>query len=143
MTDAEKTPQPQEITVVDKHGQHHRGAAVLLDSDEVVREQYAGFVHFLRDYAVVGLAVGFIIGQQAQTLIKQLVDSFVTPLLTVIIGQNVQTKSFSIASGSHQATVSWGKFVYVFLDFVCVMIFIYLLVKLLKLDKFVQRKVKK
>jgi large conductance mechanosensitive channel len=134
--------QEEEVIIVDKHGKHHRGVAVLLDSDEVVREQYAGFVHFLRDYAVVGLAVGFIIGQQAQTLIKQLLDSFVTPLLTVIIGQNVQTKSFSIASGSHQATVAWGKFVYVFLDFACVMIFIYAVVKIFKFDKLLVKKKK-
>jgi large conductance mechanosensitive channel len=138
----EKTRQEEEVIIVDKHGKHHRGVAVLLDSDEVVREQYAGFVHFLRDYAVVGLAVGFIIGQQAQTLIKQLLDSFVTPLLTVIIGQNVQTKSFSIASGSHQATVAWGKFVYVFLDFACVMIFIYAVVKIFKFDKLLAKKKK-
>jgi large conductance mechanosensitive channel len=138
----EKTRQEEEVIIVDKHGKHHRGVAVLLDSDEVVREQYAGFVHFLRDYAVVGLAVGFIIGQQAQTLIKQLLDSFVTPLLTVIIGQNVQTKSFSIASGSHQAAVAWGKFVYVFLDFACVMIFIYAVVKIFKFDKLLVKKKK-
>lgn len=121
---------------------HDKYASVLLEPDDLVREQVGGFVNFLRDYAVVGLAVGFIIGLQAQTVVKQLVDSFVTPLLTVIIGQDVQDKTLSIASGNHHAEMAWGKFVYVLLNFIFVMIFIYAIVKLLKLDKLAKKKKK-
>lgn len=115
-----------------KHAEH--------EHDDLVREQVDGFVHFLRNYAVVGLAVGFIIGQQAQTVIKQLIDSFITPLLNVLIGENFQKKAFIITAGSHHESVTWGKFVYVLLNFVFVMIFIYGLVKLFKLDKLVVKK---
>jgi large conductance mechanosensitive channel len=136
---AEETKE-QEVVVVDKHGKRHRGVAVLLEPDDLVREQVGGFIHFLRDYAVVGLAIGFIIGQQAQTVIKQLIDSFVTPVLNVLIGENFQKNAFTISAGSHHESVTWGKFAYVLLNFVFVMIFIYGLVKLFKLDKLVLKK---
>jgi large conductance mechanosensitive channel len=128
------TEEKQEhVVVVDKHGKHHH--MMMVEPDDLVREQARGFLHFLRDYAVVGLAVGFIIGQQAQFLIKQLIDSFVTPLLNVIIGESVQNKSVTISSGDHSGEITWGKFVYVLFNFIFVMIFIYIVVKLLKLDK--------
>ncbi len=135
-----KHDEPDEIVIVDKHGTHLHGVAVLLDSDDIVREQTAGFVHFLRDYAVVGLAVGFIIGQQAQTVVKQLIDSFVTPLLNFIIGQDIQHKSFAIGNGTHEATIAWGKFLYVLLDFAIAMVFIYAIVKLFRFDKLAHKK---
>jgi large-conductance mechanosensitive channel len=123
----------EHVVVVDKHGK--RRHMVMVEPDDLVREQARGFLHFLRDYAVVGLAVGFIIGQQAQFLIKQLIDSFVTPLQNVLIGESVQNRSFAISSGDHSGEVTWGKFVYVLFNFIFVMIFIYVLVKLMKLDK--------
>jgi len=130
----------QEKAAVGKHDKRHHTA--LREPDDLVREQVGGFVHFLHDYAVVGLAVGFIIGLQAQTVVKQLVDSFVTPLLNVLLGESVQRKSFTIASGNHSGQITWGKFVYVLFNFIFVMIFIYLLVKLFKFDKLAAKKKK-
>ena len=132
MAEKEKLEQ-EHVVVVDKHGK--RRHMVMVEPDDLVREQFGGFIHFLKDYAVVGLAVGFIIGQQAQFLIKALIDSFVTPLLNVVIGESVQSKSFTISSGNHSGEITWGKFVYVLFNFIFVMIFIYVIVKLLKLDK--------
>src|SRR5947209_71709 len=80
------------------------------DTDDVVREQVGGFLRFMHEYAVVGLAIGFIIGQQAQLVVKQLVDSFVTPLLNVFIGQSLQSKAFTISFSGNHASVTWGKF---------------------------------
>jgi large conductance mechanosensitive channel len=123
-------PEDQELKKKPKH--HHH---LELEPDELVREQVGGFVHFLRDYAVVGLAVGFIIGVQAQTVIKQLIESFITPLINVLVGENFQNKSLTISSGENTSKLAYGKFLYVLLNFVIVMLFIYLLVKLFKLDK--------
>ncbi len=136
----EQSKKAEHVVVIDKEGKEHHRMMVLGEPDELVREQLGGFLNFLRDYAVVGLAIGFIIGQQAQFVIKQLVDSFITPLINIVIGSNVQDKAFNIASGNHSATIAWGKFLYVLLNFVFVMIFIYAMVKILKLDKLVKAK---
>jgi len=45
-------------------------ATILDEPDELVRRQFGGFVNFIREKAVVGLAVGFVIGQQAQGFIN-------------------------------------------------------------------------
>jgi large conductance mechanosensitive channel len=140
MTETQHTEEGDHVVIVDKHGKRHHGVAVLLDSDDVVREQVGGFMHFLRDYAVVGLAVGFIIGQQAQGVIKQLVDSFVTPVLDVMFGSSLQNESFRLVLGANHATVAWGKFVYLLLEFVVVMIVIYAAVKFFKLDRLAVKK---
>jgi large-conductance mechanosensitive channel len=107
---------------------------VLLETDDLVRDQARGFVNFLREHAVVGLAVGFIIGQQAQGLIKQLVDSFITPMLSVWFGENLANKKFTVG-GMHAVDFTWGKFIYSFINFIFVLLFIYVIIKLFKLDK--------
>ncbi|MFZ1483805.1 MAG: MscL family protein [Candidatus Saccharimonadales bacterium] len=113
-----------------------RNITILLDEpQDYVREGVGGFVDFLREKAVVGLAVGFIIGQQAQTLIKQFVDSFITPVLNVIVGQDLQTRVITIGSGTNKAQITWGKFIYVLVSFIFVLITIYVVVKFFKLDK--------
>lgn len=140
MTDhTTRTTQSQTATVTvktDKNTPAHKRPhiTVLVDehnAEELVKEQVGGFVQFLREKAVVGLAVGFIVGQQAQGLIKQLVDSFINPWLTIIVGSKLQERTATIAG----EPFAWGKFVYVCVNFLFVLLAIYLLIKLLKLDK--------
>ena len=93
-----------------------------------------GFVNFLREHAVVGVAIGFIIGLQAQTLMKQLVDSFLTPLLNLFLG-DVNKKQTLLSLGNKTATFAWGKFVYSLVAFLFVLLAVYLIIKILKLDR--------
>lgn len=113
----------------------HNITISLDDPQDYVRDGVGGFLDFLREKAVVGLAVGFIIGQQAQTVIKQFVDSFVTPVLNVVVGEDLQTRAFTIGSGSNQAQITWGKFMYVLVSFIFVIATVYIVVKFFKLDK--------
>ncbi len=118
----------------------HRAVTVLLEQpDEVVRESVGGFVTFLKEKAVVGLAVGFIIGQQAQALIKQLVDSFITPWLNIIMGSELPKRAASFGGQEF----AWGKFLYVLMNFVVVLIAVYVMVKVFHLDKLDTPKKKK
>ncbi|QQS19017.1 MscL family protein [Candidatus Saccharibacteria bacterium] len=106
-------------------------ATIFDEPDEAVKRQLGGFIHFLREKAVVGLAVGFIIGQQAQGLIKQLVDSFISPWMNIIVGSKLQERTFSL--GGEKFT--WGKFTYVLVNFLLVLLAIYVIIKAFKLDK--------
>ena len=95
-----------------------------------------GFVNFLREYAVVGLAIGFVVGLQAQGLIKQLVDSFINPAFLLLFGgERLQSRNFVLHFGEREQTFAWGMFAYVLLNFLFVLIAIYAVVKLFKLDK--------
>lgn len=116
----------------EKTGKTKQAISTILDEpDEVVRRQVGGFVHFMREKAVVGLAVGFIVGQQAQGLIKQLVDSFINPWLNIIVGSKLQERKAYIGD----EPFAWGKFMYVFINFLFVLLAIYIIIKFFKLDK--------
>jgi large-conductance mechanosensitive channel len=120
------------VTVKEKTRRTKDSIATILDEpDEVVKRQVGGFVHFMREKAVVGLAVGFIVGQQAQGLIKQLVDSFINPWLTIIVGSKLQERVAYVGG----EPFAWGKFVYVFINFLFVLLAIYFIIKFFKLDK--------
>ncbi|MBL8121626.1 MscL family protein [Candidatus Saccharibacteria bacterium] len=116
---------------------HRKQSAIgtLDEPDDVVRKQVDGFIHFIREKAVVGLAIGFIIGQQAQGFIKQLVDSFLTPVINALVGSNLQERKFALVPGSAETNILWGKFVYIAINFLLVLFAIYVIIKLFKLDK--------
>lgn len=118
-----------------KKSRKHRGVTVLLDTDDVVRGQVGGFTNFLREYAVVGLAVGFIVGQQANAVVKQLVNSFVDPLVQVWFGQDLSSRVAIVHHLGQPVKVPWGIFVYTLIEFFLVLITLYLLIKLFRLDK--------
>jgi len=101
-----------------------------------------GFVNFLREHAVVGLAIGFIIGLQAQTLVKQLVSSFIDPLFQLLFGQALSQRTFTMHLNDRVAHFGWGAFAYGLLNFLFVMAAIYAIVKFSRLDK-LDRPVKK
>lgn len=138
--DTTQATQTDTVKIQSPKGSKRPHVSVIVSSD--LSEPVHGFVNFLRDYAVVGLAVGFIIGLQAQTLMKQLVDSFITPFLNLLVG-DMQSKQTTLALGTKSATLAWGKFIYSFVSFLFVVLFVYLIVKLFKLDRLGAKKEKK
>jgi len=132
------------VKLVPAKGRRGGPTTVQVEPDDVLREQVGGFTNFLREYAVVGLAIGFVVGQQANLAIKQLVDSFISPWLQLIFGTDFDSRAtFTIHHGSERIPVAWGAFVYAFIEFVFVAVSIYLIVKLLRLDKLKASKKKK
>ena len=95
-----------------------------------------GFIDFLREHTVVGLAVGFAIATQAQAVIKQLISSFIDPLYGLLFNtQNLSAKSATIHLNGRVGHFGWGAFVYTLIDFLFVIAAIYAIVKFLNLDK--------
>ena len=94
-----------------------------------------GFVNFLREHAVVGLAVGFVIGTQAQGLVKTLVSSFIDPAFQLFFGTALSQSLVTWHFGERAANFTWGAFVYALLNFVFVLAAVYAIVKIFKLDK--------
>ena len=109
---------------------------IVGQTDDVVLKQVDGFANFLKEYAVVGLAVGFIAGQQANAVVKQLVDSFVNPFVQILFGTSLTDQTSTFHHGKDVVLLPWGKFLYVMLQFFFVLITIYAVIKLFKLDRF-------
>jgi len=135
MTDVEVT-----ATVKGKKYFWKRDVSDLLDTDEVVRGQVGGFVTFLREHAIVGLAIGFVVGLQAQSVVKQLVESFIEPALQLFFGTRLNDRTFTLHFAGNHANFGWGAMLYALLDLFFVLASVYALVKILKLDKLDQPK---
>ena len=101
-----------------------------------------GFVGFLREHAVVGLAIGFVVGLQAQELVKLLVSSFINPAFQLFFGEKLSQKTFAISWHDRApVTFGWGGFAYGLLNFLFVLAASYFIVIFFILDKLDKTKV--
>lgn len=98
-----------------------------------------GFLDFVREQGVVGLAVGFILGGAVSKLVSALVEDIISPILSIGLNniENLQEAYIQIGS----AKIMWGDFLNVLIDFLVVALVVYYGVKLLKLDKLDKKKV--
>ena len=111
--------------------------------NEVIGQQgVGGFVNFLRENAIVGLAVGFVLGTQVQAVVKQLISSFIDPLFQLLLpGDKVLSdRTFRVYLDGRHADFGWGAIVYALLDFLFIAITIYIIIKLFKLDQLDKKK---
>lgn len=94
-----------------------------------------GFANFLREYTVVTLAIGFVVATQVQGLVRLLVAGFVDPFTKVVFGHALSNRAFVWQWHGRTASFNWGGFVYGLIDFLFVLIVIYLIIKIFQLDK--------
>lgn len=92
-----------------------------------------GFIDFVREQGVVGLAVGFILGGAVSKVVSALVDDIINPVLGVFLGQAESLRKASLTIG--EATIKWGDFMVVVIDFLIIALVVYYIVKGLGLDK--------
>lgn len=95
-----------------------------------------GFVGFLRDYAVITVAIGFAIATQAQSTIKQLTTSFIDPAYALLLnGQTLSEKVAVLSWHGREQTFAWGAFIYSLLNLLFMLVVIFAVVKFFALDK--------
>ena len=94
-----------------------------------------GFVDFLRRNGVVALSVGFVIATQVQVLSKQLISSFIDPLFGLFFGATLSERSFTVTVHGHTEKFSMGAFVYSLINFLFIVLMLYIIIKVFKLDK--------
>ena len=111
--------------------------ATQIVNEVVGKQAVGGFVDFLREHAIVGLAVGFVLGAQVQTVVKQLITSLIDPLFKLLLpGDKVLSdRSFTLYFNGKSAPFGWGAIAYTLLDFLFVAVAIYVIIKFFKLDK--------
>ena len=102
-----------------------------------VKGSVDGFVNFLREYAVLGLAVGFVLGTQVQTVVRQLISSFIDPLFQLVFpgNQALSNRTFTLHFSGRHANFGWGAFVYALIDFLFIAVIIYAVIKLFQLNR--------
>ncbi|MCA9385956.1 MscL family protein [Candidatus Dojkabacteria bacterium] len=96
-----------------------------------------GFIEFIREQGVVGLAVGFILGDAVSGLVGSLVEDIINPLLGLVLGLGGLTEVV-LKLGSAEILV--GNFASILIDFVVIALVVYLGVKVLKVERLDKKK---
>lgn len=97
-----------------------------------------GFIDFIREQGVVGLAVGFILGGSVSKVVSSIVNDLINPLLGLVLGKAGDLKSYSLELGT--AKLMWGSFTANLIDFLVIAFVVYYLVKSIGLDKLDKKK---
>jgi len=97
-----------------------------------------GFLNFIREQGVMGLAVGFILGGAISKVVSSLVTDIINPLVGILLGftANLADASFWLAGKQ----VMWGHFLAVIIDFTIIAGVVYFGVHGLGLDKLDKKK---
>ncbi len=100
-----------------------------------VKDQFKGYIHFIRTQGVAGFAIGFILGKAVSDLVGSFVNDIVNPLIGLAFTRfgNLTDMSFKIGT----ASIGYGKFIALFINFFILAAIVYFgIVKLsAKLDQ--------
>jgi len=97
-----------------------------------------GFIDFIREQGVVGLAVGFILGGAISKLVASIVTDIINPLLNIALGSTENLKDAGFRIG--ESTILWGSFVSAAIDFIVIALVVYFGVKMLGINKLDKKK---
>ena len=95
------------------------------------------FKEFLKEYKIVGLAIAFIMGMAATTLVKSLVDNIVMPIITPFISGGAW-KEAVLTLGP--IVLKWGQFVSDLIYFLILAFVIFLVAKFILREEKVTKK---
>ncbi|MCB9812970.1 MAG: MscL family protein [Pseudomonadales bacterium] len=97
-----------------------------------------GFMNFIREQGVVGLATGFILGGAVSKVVASLVGDIINPLLGIVLGAAGGLETAIIKIGSVEIMI--GSFLGVLIDFLVIALVVYYGVTILGLDKLDKKK---
>ena len=91
------------------------------------------FKEFLNEYKVIGLAVAFIMGAAATTLVQSLVNNIIMPIITPFVpGGAWETATFAVGP----IMLKWGAFLSSLINFLILAFVVFMIAKfVLKEDK--------
>lgn len=92
-----------------------------------------GFVGFIRERGISGFAIGFILGKATSDLIGAFVNDIVNPLIGIVTGNFQDLSKLSVRIGS--AEVAYGDLIVQALNFLVLALVVYMLFKVLRLER--------
>lgn len=110
--------------------------------NEALSKQVTGFIDFIREQSVVGLAIGLVLGTQVKQLVDSIVSNFFNPLIGLLLpgSGSLAEKTVTVHLADKAATFGWGAFISTMLSFIAVAAIVYAIFKALKLDKLTKKK---
>ncbi len=104
---------------------------------DITKTKLQGFIDFIREQGVVGLAVGFILGGAVSKTVSSLVENVINPLVGLMLGKvDLADKALTLGD----TTLKYGAFISSIVDFVIIAAVVYFGVKWIGLDKIDKKK---
>ena len=121
---------------------------VIADGGIIVnagKSHLSGFLNFVREQGIIGLAVGLAIGTAAGAAVKQIADGIINPIVGFLIGgvDLMQLKWVVVApnaAGKGGLVFSWGAVVSSLITLLATAFVIYWLIRVAKLDRIDKKK---
>lgn len=112
---------------------------------EVKFSYIRGFMDFVREQGVIGLAVGLAIGTSAGASVKVIVDQFINPIVGFLIGGiDLSKMAWTVvghnADGKGGLVIGWGAILSSLITLLATAAVIYWLIHFAKLDKLDKKK---
>lgn len=110
---------------------------------EKARSQVGGFVEFIREQGVVGLAVGLAVGAAAGASVKVIVDNFINPIVAFMIGGRDLSKlvwNTGLKNGPVELSFGWGAILSSLITLIATALVVYVVIRGAKLDRIDRKK---
>lgn len=109
-----------------------------------VTQHASGFVDFVRQQGVVGLAVGLAIGTAAGAAVKSIVEEFINPIIGFLVG-GVSLEGLKWYTGlknlsGEELVFGWGAILSAIITLLATALVIYQVVHIAKLDRVDKKK---
>ena len=109
-------------------------------------KQAGGFMNFVRQQGVIGLAVGLAIGAAAGAAVKTIVDQLIVPLVGVLT-QGIKLDDLKwvlmdadVAAGREEVAIGWGLILSSLITLLATALVVYLFVHFARLDRLDKKK---
>lgn len=116
-----------------------RAVAAKARAASATKGHAGGFMNFVREQGVVGLAVGLAIGTAAGASVKTIVDQLISPLVALLTrGVDLNSLRWVIMpadSNSVEVAIGWGAILSSVITLLATALVIYWLVHIAKLDR--------
>ena len=109
-----------------------------------VKGHAGGFMSFVREQGVVGLAVGLAIGTAAGASVKVIVDQFISPIVALMTrGIDLNSLNWVIVAAdgsSKEVAIGWGAILSSVITLLATAFVVYQIVHIAKLDRIDKKK---
>ena len=103
----------------------------------------AGFLNFVREQGVIGLAVGLAVGAAAGASVKIIVENFITPIVAFLLGGkdlSMLQWNTGLKNGDVELIFGWGAIVSSLITLTATALVVYLVIHAAKLDRLDKKK---
>ncbi len=97
-----------------------------------------GFIDFVREQGVMGLAIGFILGGSVQKVVSSLVSDIINPFFGIALKAHGNFSAMKWTINGND--IMWGHFLSTLIDFLIISFVVYYVFKGLGLDKIDKKK---